>query len=219
MIPKNLLEMKAFIGGTYVEQMPSLISEGFAPLRIREIIELILEGRISFLSSIPFFDSVSGIAYAGDKQDKFKIIPCSQDLERINLQTKLAFGGKEFTQEQYYQIMNEEFSRQAMPLNRDLTEKEALEHLGWLELVEGDRKLLEKYVEYAFRQALNKWGMREAMEFRVDDPWKISNIKDCLLFGIGGSGSFNVKTYSLRNDPVCLLGVKIRERFLNPYSN
>lgn len=143
---KNKQELKMF-NGVYSVEMPKLVRAEFKPLTIGEIMQARLDGILSFDGMK--YDSVSGIAYL---EDKFKIIPHTQELEKINPNTILYDGGIKLTPEEYESIQAREFSKKDMILGQRLTQEQVLKHLGWNELV-GDKILLEKYAEQIFKQA------------------------------------------------------------------
>ncbi len=177
-------QIKLF-GGIYNKIMPSLRKEGFRPATAEEIEELKLNKQLSFDS---YYDTATGIFYTGNEQDKFKIIPYSEDLANITQETELYNGGIKKTQEDYEKTKAQEFKRKDMILDERLTEKEALKHLGWLTALNGNKKLLEKVVEHVFKEVRNRYDESKAMGFYLRDAQKVPNERALYLdwFGDGG---------------------------------
>jgi len=165
--------------GIYREQMPLLVSEGFEPATAEKVIEKRFDGKLSFDI---YYDTSTGIFYAGNSLDKFKILPCSKDLAEADKNTLLFKGGVEKTEEQYELEDLREFTRKDMILRRDLSEQQALNHVGWLATLNGNKNLLGRLVEHVFRQVKDKLKEDKAMSFYLRDIRGKPNIRPlCLL--------------------------------------
>ena len=173
--------------GRYREQMSLLISKGYQPLTIGGIMQGRLEETLSYDT---YYDTVTGIFYAGNNQDKFKILPYSEALARVNKTTPLYDGGIKQTKQKYEQIEAREFSRKEIITGRRLTKKEAIEHQGWLELAGGDKAFHERNVERVFKLFKdNKYGKDKAMSFYIRGPQEVPNIRVVYLGGLDGWSS------------------------------
>lgn len=169
--------------GIYREQMPILVQRDLVPTTIADIMKLKLEGKIPFDE---YYDAVSGIAYAGNNKDEFKIIPYSKILAEANPNTRLySDKGAEITPEYYDKIKATKFTRKDMPMDKRSTEKEILKHLGWLELAEY-KELLAKYAEELSRRVYDRYEEREVMVFRISDLQEVPNIRPWFLGQILG---------------------------------
>lgn len=169
--------------GNYRKEMPHLIAMGLKPATVGDIMEL---GLLEELSSHFYCCTSSGIAYAGNNRDKFKIIPYSQNLAQTTPETNIYSLRISLTPEQYDKIPEEELTREDMIIGRGLKEQEVLEHSGWLKLA-GNRELLENYTERVFRsiqQFLH--GEKGAMGFYIGSPKEVStpNLRLFLLEGV-----------------------------------
>lgn len=163
--------------GIHREQMPELVKAGYKPLTIAEIIQERLNNNLSFDE---YYDSASGIAYL---EDKFKIIPYSQELVKITSNTPLHNGGIKLTPKEYEAIPAKESSRKDMPLNQRLIQEQVLEHQGWLELAQ-DKELLEKYTEQFFKQVKDRHNEDTAMGFYIRDAQDVPNLRAFYLNGL-----------------------------------
>jgi len=164
--------------GTYREQMPLLVAQGYKPATAEQIIQGRLEDKISHNT---YYNSATEIFYAGNKQDKFKILPYSEALARVNKETPLYDGGIEKTEEDYEQIEAREFTRKDIITGRRLTEEEAIEHQGWLALANNNQELLQKYIQSIFKQVKDNYQENEAMGFYIRDPQEVPNIRAVCL--------------------------------------
>ncbi|UZE94283.1 MAG: hypothetical protein IB618_01795 [Candidatus Pacearchaeota archaeon] len=191
--------------GTYNEIMPSLRKKGFKPATAEEIQKLRLENQLSFDS---YYDTATGIFYTGNNQDKFKIIPYSQDLANVTQETELYNGGIKKTQEEYENAKASEFKRKDMILGERLTEKEALKHLGWLNALNGNKELLEKIVEHVFKEVKNRYGEKEAMGFYLRNTQEVPDMRALHLCGLYGSHGAGASDFYDLEDGARLVGEK-----------
>ncbi len=189
--------------GHYNKQMPLLRAKGFKPATAEEIQKLRLESKLSF---DVYYDTATGIFYAGDNKDKFKIIPYSKDLANVTDKTELYNGGIKKTQEDYEKAKAQEFTRKNMILNERLTEKEVLEHLGWLTALNNNKELLEKVVEHVFKEVRNRYDESKAMGFYLRDAQKVPNERALYLDRFDGGWAGASGSYGL-DDDARLVGV------------
>ena len=175
--------------GIYIEIMHKLIEQGYQPLATAEIMQERLKHSLSYDN---YYDTATGIFYAGNNQDKFKILPFSEDLTRVTPETEPYNGGIKQTEEEYEKTKAREFTRKDMILNERLTEEEASEHQGWLELANNNQELLKKYIQSIFKQVKDTYNEDKAMKFYIRDPQEVPNIRAVylgkLLYRSGADG-------------------------------
>ncbi len=169
-------EIKKF-KGIYRKQMPLLIQAGLTPATIADIMKLRLEGKLSFDE---YYDTASGIAYAGKSKDEFKIVPYSKTLTQTNPATELYNGGAKLSQEDYKKTKGRKLTRKDMIVGERLTQKQVLQHLGWLSLAK-NKKLLERYAEEIFRRVYDNCKEEKAMGFYIRNKQEVPNIRACYL--------------------------------------
>ena len=188
--------------GLYTEQMPELIKVGFKPLTISDIMQERLNGNLSFDDS---YSSVSGIAYL---EDKFKVIPHSKELEKVNPETILDNSGIKITPEEYNAIQAKDLTKKPdINFNSALFFEQVLYHPGWNELVQ-DKKLLRQYSEEVFKQVKDRCGSNIAMAFALSkENQHIPNLRAFSLCGLdkwSHADGFNLFDY----ENARLVGVK-----------
>ena len=165
--------------GIYREQMPLLVAQGYKPATTEQIMQGRLEKTLAYNY---YYDTSTGIFYAGNNQDKFKILPYSEVLARVNPKTSLYDGGIRQTEEEYESSNGIEFTRKDMILNQGLTEEEVIKHQGWLELANNNQALLQEYIQSTFKLFKYRNGEDKAMGFYIRNPEKVPNIRAvCLL--------------------------------------
>lgn len=194
---------RVFDVGKYNEVMPKLKADGLQPATLTQIARGRLDNDISFDI---YCDTSSGIAYAQNNQDKFKVLPFSQQLADITPETELFKGAIRLTLEQYKKLQPQEFSRKDIITRRRLTQKEAEDHAGWLALFDGDQEMQEKYVERVFREVRNRYNEREAMGFYIRHQQKDSCLRPVFFDGLYGRSDAS-DYYKLRDVSARLVGV------------
>lgn len=167
----NLLQdkdYKVFVGG-YTTQMPLLVKQGFTPLTAKDVMEYqikAIQSKDKQVCEYAFWlthgwNTVDGLAYF---KDNLIVVPNSQELLNINLNSKLShrdyktsemFGELVLTQEQYDPLAKkyDVLKRSKMIINERLTKKQAKQHQIWLRLAQGDKALLNEYVDAIFTKA------------------------------------------------------------------
>ena len=173
-----------YFSGIYYEQMPLIVTRGMGAATAKEIAQLGLAGDIYFHF---YYDTSTGIFYPGHDQDRFKILPFSKDLAGITFETLLHIGGIWKEDEDYEASRGREFTRKDMILGRRLTEKEALSHAGWLASFDRDEKLLERFVQRVFKDAMDRYGIKDAMGFDLRDTQGFPSIRALFLVGLEGA--------------------------------
>ena len=143
--------------GKIIEKMPELISQGYIPISISEIMEQRIKaweskdkGLISLWEK-NYFDSGDGIIYHPD--GRIKIVLDSQNLKNINPNTQLNWYGAQVLPEQTFQkTQGIEFTRNEIKeyANKYLKKKEVLSNPIWLALVREDKQLLKEYTYQVF---------------------------------------------------------------------
>ncbi len=189
--------------GDYMEKMPLLVQVGLRPATMEEIMQLRLEETLSFDR---YYDSSTGIAYAGDNKDKFKLIPSSKDLIGVNPKTELYSGGIILTPEQYQAIQAQELTREDALFNQRLTEKQVLKHPAWLAAVNNDKELLRDYTSEVFRLSRELYNKIVAMGFFIGDLEKVPNLHALNLDIISNSSDAYGDFYLY--DDACLVGIR-----------
>ncbi|MEK6900243.1 MAG: hypothetical protein AABX05_03910, partial [Nanoarchaeota archaeon] len=101
---------------------------------------------------------------AGSKT-KIYLIPHSKRLRAVTPETILTDGGLPLD----IGTAVKSYHRKDLILDCDLTQKEALASLVWLDFAAGDQKRLEKYVERAFRFGKDKFGYDKMMGIFVPE--------------------------------------------------
>ncbi len=166
-----------FVGG-YMVDMPLIVARGLTPATAEQVTDLRLTGELEFYT---FYDTATGIAYSGGKQDRFKILPFSEDLAKIRASTALFNGGIRRSQDYYDSLGGREFTRRDMILGKRLKEEDALKHEGWLAALNDNQDLLERLVDHVFRELHNRGFIPEGMPFCLRDEQAIPSIHALLL--------------------------------------
>lgn len=133
----------------------------YRPLSFKEIMEIRVnhceisrEDEMIGVSEY-WLSSCTGIAYK-ENSSKFKIIPECEELINIDKD----FYGTSFPID-YDKISGVELDFSKGIYNQKLAKEDALEHKGWLAVVEGDKALLKAYADIVFKES----HIDEAMSF------------------------------------------------------
>jgi len=144
--------------GEYRKVMPQLLAEGFTPVTPAWVMDARNKQPELFDTWIDTGLGVSG----NEKTVTFH----PTLLQTVNPKTKLSAGG--FFVPKDYSGSYGTFDRAEIgPLDCELTEKEALEHQGWLFLAEGDTDRHAKNVEKSFKVGKDRFGYDRMMGFHV----------------------------------------------------
>ena len=140
-----------------------------------------------------WLDTCAGIGYSGQDEDKFKIVPESEDLIAI----PEGFN-QSFLPVQYKDLQGTELSKtqDGIKYNSPLTRQEAKVHPAWIAAVD-DTKLLGDYAEVAFNE-LQKRGYRKGMGFYLMTRIDQDQLRALCLYDLDGC-SYAYGGYGLSN--------------------
>lgn len=206
------VEYRTFPVGHYNIQMREVVSWG-RPGNMADVMKGIVSGGLLLNDR---YCTVDGIAYT--RGAGLKIVLDSPQLIGITPETKLYREGIKLTQEQYDKIPEQEFRGEDMPLSRDLTEEEVLEHPGWLRLARENKELLGNFSHRVFKQVRDRFGKTQAMGLYIEKqalgPYLEKELQEvvpslrALYFSNNCIGSYaNVYLITHPND-VSLFGVR-----------
>ncbi len=204
--------------GKYNIQMPNLVQEGLQPLTSKDIMQYRIkaiqsndENEMNFWLN-QYFDTVDGLAYykgLAYHKGKLIVVPKSDLLFNINLDSKLINGSLILGKEQYKELSKkyEAIERDKVKTEHNLTKKEVKEHPIWLKLAQEDRALLNEYTGAIFAKAKEVFDYDNNMGIYLppDDEEQPVMRGWFLRNSVGRSGA--VVGGSLDYD-CCLLGVR-----------
>lgn len=158
--------------GYYYEEAPRIKANGLQIATVSDIARLEHAGLINPLDS---YTTSTGIAYAGDLFDGFKVIPSSQSLRDITIEAQLYDGGQRLTWEEYEEIPYPELSRE--DLIGKLSFEEAQKYNGLLGLFEDDEDLLNLCKKNESRRVRIGFKGKAIIEFHIRNPQEVPNLR------------------------------------------
>jgi len=146
----DLVQNYRIFEGRYNEQMPLLVQESLTPLTAKDVMEYRIKAvQSKNIDEIYFWlkchwDTITGLAHFNGQ---LIVVPNSELLSNINPESRLVNGSLPLTIDQYKELSKkyEVIRRDKVISGRDLTEKQAKEHLIWLKLAQDDKALLDEY--------------------------------------------------------------------------
>ena len=173
--------------GKTINRMPDLITQGYIPISIAEIIEQRINAyqlknqELSQLWERNYFDSGDVIMYHPD--GRIKIVFDSETLRSINPLTKLGLFESQLLSEGIFdKTQGIEFSTRDIErfANKYLSKKDVLNNPIWIALVRGDKELLKEYTNQVYSKVDNFNSMKiwidKASPHEEERFWYISSL-------------------------------------------
>ena len=193
------VKIEKLFEGTYREQMPLLVAQGYQPLTIEEIMERRVkaiktnEEKDFWLNN--YFDTPDGIAYSPN--GNILVVRNSDLLIVINQDTRLTKTvALPLDQEQYKELRrsNQGFTREELEkagINKWLKPDQVKSHPLW-QALSNNQELLDEYTELISREAKEQFNYGEIMVAYVGVILKEYNFRAVFLDGlIGRSGAYD----------------------------
>ena len=152
--------MFPIFNGKIIDKMPELITQGYTPISISEIMEqriIAWESDKENLAQIwgnNYFNSGDGIIYHPD--GRIKIVPNSENIKNINKKTPLKwYGAHKLDNGTFDKIQGYEFSKNEINkyANKYLNQEDVLNNSIWLALAGEDRELLKNYTKQVYSKS------------------------------------------------------------------
>ncbi len=177
--------------GIYSEEMPKLISEGFNPISVSDVMVNRINSRYSEEKSKSYwlnnyFDTIDAIAY--HPNNKMKIVFDSQNLKDVNSESQFHKGSLILEDSVYESLNGFEFTRKELENNlwKWFNAKQIKSNPIWKTLAR-DQNLLEEYSEYILSEGKIKFGTNydHAMAIYFTFPEKIPTMRALNIWGMG----------------------------------
>ncbi len=174
--------------GRTIDTMPRLISQGYTPISLAQIMEqrvLEWESENQKLAQIwgnNYFDSGDSIIYHPD--GRIKIVHDSKSLQSVNSATQLRWNGSLVLPEGTFEnTEGQEFSREDVDkfTGKYLKQKEVLENPIWQAFARGNKELLKTYIEQVCSRIKHPSVMQinvsnEKPDFEAERLWHFDGI-------------------------------------------
>lgn len=172
-------EYEVFGGGSYVSKMSELISAGFSPFSVADVMRARLEAAKSndknkkdfWLNT--HFDTVDGVAYY---KAEVKVVCDSGHLRSVSSGSRLRDGALELSVSDFSSLEGLVFSRGELKkcgIGKLLSRDEAKGNPVWRTLARNDDTLLSDYVDFIFDEIKEHYGYDKRMGVYLSSRSKV----------------------------------------------
>lgn len=215
--PRKQNDLKEFLGNSN-QKIPELISEGFLPMTVAQVMKQRLESSVFNHEykggASVFLNTADAIAYNPDGTGK--MVMNSQIVRDINLQSKLKKGALDIS-DIYDSLAGEKLSKDdfAKFTNKILTQEEVLNNKIWNILAGEDKNLLNEYTRRAFSYSRPRFATEKRMGIFTS---KLQRIPTLRLWSINDivSGSTVLGSLNINNNFLLfcsIMGIRQEQKF------
>lgn len=166
--------------GRNIDMMPQLVAERRVPLSVAGVMSKRLHS-----SNADWKDNYSdtGDAFAYHPDGKFKIMLDSQNLLKINPESKLESGALVLEDGVYEKLEGHKFTRKQLKrlIERELTPAKAKAHPIWKELARDD-ELLSAYVDSMFSEMKQRFNYNKNMGVYLASAEKVPTLRVACIY-------------------------------------